>query len=55
MDDEVEVLEVVEHKDGSAIITLEMTPVALQAIVQAGVISILTEFVEKNDRLNDKK
>ena len=47
--DSVKVIEIKEQEDGSAVLTLELDKEALYALVQEGVLSIITKVVDSYD------
>jgi len=39
----------VEHEDGSATLTVDMTPEEMQLVVEVGLLKLLTDYMEKEN------
>jgi hypothetical protein len=46
---EIEIKEVEEHKDGSATLQIEMSNDTRNLLIQAGLISLIHKYLDKND------
>jgi len=45
----MKVSNLVEHEDGSATLTIDMTPEEMQIVVEVGLLKLLTDYMEREN------